>query len=87
MSAPRPCSHAGCARVGVHAPQPGGLHGWLCDEHWQAWHDAIAAALATPERRNIARLLGTWIRAGGGAKAMARKMLGHGAPSRKRRER
>lgn len=71
------CSHVGCLASGLHPQQPGGLIGWLCDEHHKEWRAKIDATYAPGSGRDeLKKMLGAWVRAGGGARAMADKMLG-----------
>ena len=66
------CSYVGCEKEGVHPPKPGGLMGWLCEEHYRLVENAVTEAANGAGVRNLLR---EWVRASGGAKVAARKMV------------
>jgi hypothetical protein len=71
------CSWKDCGHIGKHRQKAtdGDEWAYLCDEHVAKVDGAVDAALKDPSEANIKALLGSWVRAQGGAKAATKRVL------------
>jgi hypothetical protein len=72
------CSWDGCENAGVYRQKATDGEQWafLCETHNGKVDGSIDAALKEPSEVNIKTLLGSWVKAQGGAKAATDRVLG-----------